>query len=207
MKEVNKKALGMTMLAAIFVGAMFVSFTLTPVVLEKAGYRGWSTIVTAADGDPGSGASGVLEIFIYNHSDDPETTYAANLSAASAYANVSYLDRAEGMFYSNAAYPNGVPYDTQFDIVVKVRFNKTHAYDTTNGFWRADWARANITCADLSIGAETVMNETIIVNDSNAPFLWINYHIADSDGGYGVGFTITHGASVNVTEFKMDAYY
>jgi hypothetical protein len=159
---------------------------------------GWNTIASASDGNPGTGASGVLEIFIYAHQAVPATAYAANLSSVSpsCYASRNTL---------NGACTGNVPYATTFDIVVKCRYNATHAYNTTGSVWMLTWVKGLITSANLAIGADTQM--TAVQIGSNATYLWVNFWIADSDGGAGSGFTITHGQVVNATSFKMQAYF
>jgi hypothetical protein len=94
-----------------------------------------------------------------------------------------------------------VPYATTFDIIYKIRVNVTEAYNTTGSNWELAWVRANITCANLGIGADTAMSEIEIVNNTN--FMWVNYYINNG----GAGYTITHGQQVNITSFKLQAWY
>jgi hypothetical protein len=174
---------------------MLVAMQTVPNVLD---IPGWNTIASAADGNPGTGASGIMEIFIYAHAANPNVTYATNLSSVSpsCYAARNTL---------NGACAGNVPYATTFDIVVKVRYNATHAYNTTGSVWEPTWTTALITCANLAVGADTVMFG--VTTGSNTTYLWRQFYIQDANGGLGAGFTITHGQVVNVTSFKMQAYF
>ena len=182
------------------VAAMLIAMLTVPSQLNM---KGWNTIASAADGNPGTGASGVLEIFIYKHQGTPGTAYAANLSSASpdCYAARNTL---------NGACTGNVPYATTFDIVIKCRYNVTHAYNTTGSVWEITWVKGLITCANLAVGADTALTSVTtncVKIGSNATYMWVNYWISDSNAGAGAGFTITHGQIVNVTSFKMQAYY
>lgn len=189
MKENTKRGGILTFLViGIVIGLVILSNTnLMQTQIKKE----WQTIATGADDDPGAGAPGILNIFVYPHSADPATDYATNLSEGSAYA-YGHID---------SALTGNVPYDTEFDIVVKVRYNTTHAYNSTGSAWVMDWVRANITCADLSIGALTAMSK--VQTGSNATYLWVQYYMNNADAGY----TISHGETVNVTYFGMAAYF
>ena len=188
------------MLTCIVIGAVsgFMLFATTDVqqVIQTFGQRGWNTIASAEEGggDVSAGEGGVLQVYIWKHSADPGTTYASNLSNMSGdcYAWANTL---------NEAMTGNVPYGTDFDIVYKIRVNATQAYNTTGSTWMLDWVRANITCADLGIAADTAMSEVEITN--NTAYLWVNYYVNNG----GAGYTITHGQQVNITSFKLQAWY
>lgn len=194
--ETKKMTFGTLLLVGIICSMLVATQVLMP-------FAGWHTIASAADGNPGTGASGVLEIFIYTHQAVPATAYAANLSSVSplCYASRNTL---------NGSCTGNVPYATTFDIVVKCRYNATHAYNTTGSVWMLTWVKALITCANLGVGADTALTSVTtncVQIGKNATYMWVNYWIADSDAGAGAGFTITHGQVVNVTSFKMQAYF
>ena len=188
----NKTILGSAMLGTIAIVAITVMVMManTPMTREMPEkIREWQAV---GDADPGAGASGVLVVYVYPHQAVPTTAYASNISTVTAY---EYND---GL---NASLGTDVPYDTAFDIVVKVRANTTHAYNSTGSCWEVSWIRANITCADLSIGADTAMSEQEITNTST--YIWVHYYMNNA----GAGYQISHGESVNVTSFTFDAYY
>jgi hypothetical protein len=195
MKEHKRFAFGGLLTIGLVVG-MLVAMQTVPNVLD---IPGWNTIASAADGNPGAGASGILEIFIYPHQAVPATAYHSNLTSAAAYASRNTL---------NGACTGNVPYATTFDIVIKCRYNATHAYNTTSSAWMLSWCRGLMTCANLGVGADVLMTAVnITYGATSSTYQWVNFWIADSDGGAGAGFTITHGQVVNVTSFKMQAYY
>jgi len=172
--------------------SLYLSFSgIEDVTISQVEPKEWEPISIVGDGDPGVGASGVLKIFIYPHQADPGTAYASNISSG-WYAHADYL---------NNSLTGEVPYDTAFDIVVKVRGNATHAYNTTSNTWMWDWIRSNLTCADLSISANTSMEEVNI--SYSGTYIWGHYYLNNG----GAGYTISHGESVNVTYYKFEAYY
>lgn len=175
----------------IMVGVIFMANMNVTEIITSVGQRGWRN-VASAEGNPGTGASGVLEILIYPHSADPGTDYATNLSNATAYGHTDNLNTSAG---------SSIPFATTFDIVMKVRFNATHAYNTTGSKWMDAWVQANITCADLSIGAFTPM--TWLQTDNTSTYMWGNFYV----NGGGAGYTITHSEHVNVTLLRISAYF
>lgn len=190
-----KLLLGSALVTALVIGAVTAMMLLYPiqeVTVMPPKPRTWQAV---GDANPGSGASGVLVVYVYPHQSDP-STYDSNISTATAY------EWNDGL---NASLGTDVPYDTAFDIVVKVRYNKTHAWNTTGHLWELGWIMGNMTCSDLSIGADELMNESNIT--ASDTFIWIHYYLQDTGGGGGGGFTITHGQNVNCTDFKMQAWY
>lgn len=163
--------------------------------------RNWQT-VNAADASPGASNSGVINVYIVDNSDavDYDSTDLSE-GHASVYAHFgagASLD---------AALSGNVPYDTEFDIVIECQYNYTHAYNTSTPGWDVDYVKGLITCADLSIGADTEMSEStdFISNtgSTSSDTAKINFYM---DNG-GSGYTMSHGETFNVTSFKMQAYY
>jgi hypothetical protein len=144
-----------------------------------------------ADADPGAGNSGVLNIFIYPHSADPGTDYATNITEGAAYA----------YGHLNSTATGNVPYDTTFDIVVKVRYNATHAKCSSNATWMMGWVNATIRCPDLGINSNTTMSKINIT--AGVDFIWVHYYMNNG----GAGYTISHGETVNATHIITRAYY
>lgn len=165
--------------------------------IEETHVRSWHRIpLVLGDAPLAHNETGVSYEMSYPHQAVPATAYASNLSNATAYEFYDGLDN---------EMTGDTPYDTTFDLVVKVQVNATLAYNTTGSTWELDWIYANMTCADLSVGASTECVETEIGN--NATYIWVHYYLQDADGGAGSGFTLTHGESFNVTEFEFWAYY
>jgi len=196
MKKENKNKLVKTtavslLLVGAVIGLVMIANMNPQEIISSIGQRGWSTVATA-EGNPGAGASGVLQIYIYPHQAVPATAYAANLSTATAYGYADNLNTSCG---------TDVPFSTAFDIVVKCRFNVTHAYNVTAAAWVDAWVRANITCANLAIGAYTAMTWVQITNTTE--YMWGNFYINNG----GAGYQISHGQNINVTLFRVQAYF
>lgn len=193
----RKTILGSAMLSIMvlgFVCAFVLVANINPTeIITTMGAKGWRTIASAQEGGGSLGASagGVLQVYVYPHSADPGTDYASNLSNASAYAWANTL---------NSAMTGNVPYDTTFDIVYKIRVNVSEAYNSTGSSWETSWVRSNITCADLSIGADTAMTGVEI--DSDDTWMWMNFYINNGGSGY----TISHGEHVNITSYKLQCW-
>jgi len=194
-KEHKTKLVGSVMFILIVFGvASGLIIANTPMGVDKAvmDCKEYSWKPVASDGNPGAGASGMLEIFIYPHDADPDTTYATNLSSASAYASRNTW---------NGTLTGNVPYDTEFDIVIKARYNVSHAYNTTSSAWDMAYVKALITSADLGIGADTEMSKVQTAN--NTDFMWVQFYMNNG----GAGYTRSHGLTTNVTSVKLQAFY
>lgn len=199
MKELKNNIKRASFISLLIIGivitVIFSSTSNVPDIISSGGQRGWNTIVIATEVTLGAGASGLLNVFIAPHSDIGETAYTTNITEAASYAHF------DGTPTMNESLEGNVPYATTFDIVVKCQFNATHAYNSTGHTWMHSWVRANITCADLGIGALTAM--TLANVTATAGFIWIQFYINNSNAGY----TITHGQSVNITELVVQAFY
>jgi len=190
-KEYKNKLVGGAMFTLIVFGvASGLIIANTPMGIEKPVVsRTWNDVAT---GDPGAGASGMTLIFVYPHQAVPGTAYATNLSTAAAYAHRNTW---------NGTLTGDVPYDTEFDIVIKARFNVSHAYNTTSSNWDTSYVKALITSADLGIGADTDM--TVVHTANNSVYMWVQFYINNG----GAGYTRTHGLTTNVTSVKLQAFY
>lgn len=160
--------------------------------------KSWHRI-PLGEADPGAGASGVLNVSIVaHHHFDP---YTSNMTYNASY----YSDKGKGDV-NNTHIGDNVTYTGFFDIIVKVRWNRTHAYNSTAGAnprYRLDWVRGNITCAGLSISADTAMAEYNITGTTNGLYIWVNYVMDNSGAGYQIG----RGQNITTCSFTFDAYY
>ena len=163
----------------------------------------WHTVkvfdLTAlAEADPGSGASGFLCIFGLNYTGcTPATDLAANHTAwSAALANVSWTADADA-FSEDCAHSVG------WYFVVRVKWNKTHCYDTGDSQFVGTRTRVNITVS----GDETISGTsgTLVesYNDSGGDYLYANYYWDDGDNGY----RVTPDGSITVSEIKLEAKY
>jgi len=177
----------MVVVSMLLIGAFGVYLAMPP---SEDGKGGFGTLkVSAAEANPGAGASGILEVFIIDHDNRP-ANYALNISE-----NASYV-----LGYGNdTGLSINIPHSTAFDIVVKCRANATHAYNSTGSKWETDWIR----CILNATGAITInenMNEIEIANNSN--YIWVNYWVDNSGSGY----TIDRDETVNVGTIKFEYY-
>ena len=197
-KEYAIKGSAVTLLTIGLVVGMLVISNSSPVpteVVEQV--RQWQKDVLhpVGDNDPGVGNSGVLRVYIYKHQANPATAYASNLTAPSA--NVyAYGDT------NNTHIGSIVPYNTAFDIVVKVRWNKTHAFNETSHVWEHSWVRGNITCAAFGL-SDDAMGEQNISGTTNDVYIWMHYYWNNA----GVGETISRGQNVTSCSFTFDAFF
>jgi len=154
-------------------------------------------LVSAAENDPGAGASGFLEIFFVNHTATPTTTYTQNTSATIE----GWCTAANLGFASADEFNVEIAHSVTFDIVVRVRFNQTHAHNGSD-FVDGD-TRVNITCSgDLTIADVTGTN-VVSHNDSALDYIWINVYW---DNG-GAGYSINKDETFDVDEISIEAKF
>lgn len=177
------------LLSLIIIGAIASGvylFSVSNIVEEQISEQRVPASVTG-DADPGDN-SGFFYFMIYPHQADPGTAYATNLSNATAY---EYSDS------GNTSATGETPFETTFDIVLKVGVTNEDGQWTSNSTWNDAYMWINLTCADLSISADTDMNETEIANTSS--YRWMHYWLNNN----GAGYTVAEGASFNVTSVKF----
>ena len=158
-------------------------------------------------GSAAAGTSGITVGLIHSHQTAPITTYGANLTGANnSYAwsgsfNASMETNASG----------GVPFDTNFDICIQYQFEDAHAYNATNNSWgdASEFCRAYLNSTDLSITSQR-MEQCVIAKSGDADTgggLWVAFYLQDADGGAGSGFSIGAGQTINMSEFKIQAWF
>ena len=134
--------------------------------------------------DPGAGLSGVLNVFV-NATNTSVAPYTSNLTGAYETGDVN-----------NSHIGSDVPYAVGFDVIVQVRFNKSHAYDSA---WNLSLVRAYANSTVLGVTAIQMVEAQIT---DSADYLYVSYFLRDNDGGAGTGFVI--GSGVNVTGFAVN---
>jgi hypothetical protein len=205
-EEQNKKkaGLGYGMIVVLVIGIMFGYMAVQPQL--EIDERGWHVIwegslADAAEADPGAGNSGILGVYILNHTGTPADAYNENDSVThfEAWASANNLG-----FATADATDVEIAYDTSFDIVVRVRGSSTHCKrDST---WYDTDLKVEITSADLSISSDTAMTRVTPVaagNTSSFTFLYVNFYIDNSGSGY----TLSKGETNEITSIKFSAYY
>lgn len=173
----------------LVVGMLVVSNSnpLTSDIIEEIRERSWQPGILA-DNDPGAGASGVLRAYVVTQG----LTYTSNITETWGRV-LEYGDD------NNTHIGSGVNYSTTIDIVVKVRWNKTHAFSDSNNTWMGvQWTRANITAGELAED-DTDMDEYNITGTVSDLYIWMHYvHEGES---------LTRGQNVSSCSFTFDAYY
>jgi hypothetical protein len=173
----------------------------------------WQLVQTinplAAEGNPGAGSSGFLEIFFTNHSASPDTAYNENTSATIEGWCVANMP-GKTPYASADAFCTELNYGVTFDIVVKVRYNKTNAWDGAK-FINSN-CRVNITLTGFGTAGmtEIIGSQVVLRNDTSDDFIWLSYYWQDVDGAFGSGFSITKGSpwtANKITEIKIWAKY
>jgi len=186
----NGKKIGLIFgaILAIAVSGLFFSYIASqPMVENTIMEQRIPTLIPVGDANPGDN-SGFFYFMVYPHQEDPATAYSVNLSNATAY---EYSD------VGNTSATGETPYSTTFDIVIKCGVTNEDGYWTGNQSRNADYNWCLITCADLSISADTNMTEVFIGNSTTYAY----YHYYMNNGG--AGYTITEGQSFNVTSVKF----
>jgi len=176
-RKAIKKIIGASFISGIFV-ALAASILLTSNVGQvfgpdyKSEEMNYKPVVLPllADNDPGAGASGVINAYVAVK----DTTYTGdNLTAGEYYATGDTNDTSLG---------TNIPYDTDHDLVIAVRWNVTHAYNATAGDWDLSLVRAYVNCTDLTLSGEPA-GKAEIGHDNT--YIWVHYYIEDQTIGRG----------------------
>ena len=180
--------IGMSIVFAIS-AILILSNTGNVIVEQTIESRKWQP-VNMGDADPGSGASGVLRVYVVLTGQ----TYTSNLTSDAGYV-LAYGDTNNAVLSENGT---DVNYSTAFDIVVKVRWNQTHAYNSSNSTYNLDWVKANITLKGALSVTNTSMTEYNITGCSGS-YIYVHYVYANQQIG--------RGDSVDECRFYFEAYF
>ena len=195
------KGIRLGLVAVLVVSTFVIGMLPHPVIEQNDADRSWHVVwegsladyARAAEANPGDGVSGILSVYIYPHDASPGTEYAENTSATLEAACLGY---------ANAdALRIDVPHSTAFDIVVRVRGNKTHCW-VSDQFYDS-YLRVRITAADLSIGADTLATGVISYNNTGKDFIWMNHYL----NAGGAGYSLIRDQTAEITHIKFEAYY
>ena len=172
----------------------------------------WKGDMTAlAEYALGAGTSGILEVFFANNTAFPNNTYSINNSATiegwCTTWKLGYTSADD--FYTELAHT------VSFDIVVRVRANKTVCANATDdyGVFNGARLRVNITSASLSLGTLTPLIRVETYNDTTPlidPYMYCNFWINWTGGTYtpvATGFQIAPDSTNTITEIRFEAYY
>lgn len=208
MKNVKKKS--KTIYAILLVGMMIAGFS-SSIFLGELSQTDekqelWDRIqsvreklvVSATNGTSGSvtnGADTIVNVLIYPHQADT-SVYNGALSEDDAYEHF------DNSFTNGEELEGETPYDTNFDIILIMQYDKDHVYDT-------DWNATRVWCycneSQLSISSQLMEEGSWY--DKQADDGKINFYLQDSNGGAGSGFTISALEQIDDIEFKPYAQY
>jgi hypothetical protein len=189
-----------------FVAGMMYLPSMHDVIYQPKETTAWHLIQTvnplAAENDPGAGSSGFLEIFFTNHTASPNTAYNENTSAtieAWCVANMA----GKTPYASADEFCTELEYGKLFDIVIRVRYNKTNAWDGAK-FIHVN-TRVNITLTGFGTAGMTNVTGSCVVtrNDTGDDYIWENWYWQDVDGALGDGYTILKGAAWSSNKIVM----
>jgi hypothetical protein len=196
---------------AVICGVFCVSFMIaaqmyTPTLkYEPTWHIVWEgSLAEAAEGNPGAGASGFLEIFFINHSAAPATAYDDNTSGTyETWANAN-LGSGVGNAWANAdAFNLQIKHSVAMDVVVRARWNRTNAFNGT--MFRGADCRINITASGggITISGATSGTNVVSKNTSTNDFIWINVYWNNAAAGY----VLSKGGTCTISMISIQAKY
>ncbi|MEA1877236.1 MAG: hypothetical protein U9N86_10265 [Bacteroidota bacterium] len=153
--------------------------------------------VSAADISVVGGNSPVVNIYVVSTSATPWSTNFSDGVAGNVYA--CFDATPTGWTSSMEALTGTIPYDTDFWIVVEVSINGTVGYNSTSSAWDLSYVHAQLTCTDLSISADTAMEEAWIGASGSSR--------ATCNFWYNNTVQVGHGETVEVTDLTIKGFW
>jgi hypothetical protein len=191
----------------LIVVSLFVMYSMPHPYIEPGNEEGtWQIIwkgslAEAAENDPGAGASGFLEIFFINHTATPNTAYTQNTSTTLESWCVANMP-GKTPYASADSFNVELDHTTTFDILVKVRYNKTEGPWNSTIWNNASW-RVNITLTGSITITDATGTNVELVNDSAKAFYWGNVYWNNA----GAGYALPADGTATVTEISIEAKY
>lgn len=205
MKKGIKKLSEASFIMGLVVAMFFVVSNVPMIpVMENGHIRSWQSLTMNALGDiaPGAGKSGVINISLVKHG---LYDYKLNITRnASMFAWSGFGGEA-----NNTQIGNNVPYGIKFDIVAKVRWNKTHAFNVSNSNWSLAWIRGNISMPRF-LYQNYSLDEWNISSagwEATQNYLWVHYVLGSGKGTANAGMSINKSQRVPQCYFRFWAYY
>jgi len=205
MSDKKKNGIRLGLVTFLVIGILLSYTYLNPVLVEDEG--SWQivwqgSLAEAAEGDPGAGMSGFLEIILLNNSANDASDYARNSSATlEGWATANMPGKTP---YWNA--DNGrAEYETgkTFVFVVRCRYNKTNCWDGSK-FIGAN-TRCNITVSGaVTVAAATAGTRYESRNNTGENYIWENFVRDNGGAGYSVAYG---GVDITVSQIIIWAKY
>ena len=162
-----------------------------------------------SEGNPGSGASGFLEIFWINISTQDSGGYWSNTSSTHETWSDANMPGCSPNAWASADNFDIQSFESEktFVIMVRARFNKTHAWETDH-FNQADCdVHITVTCTSWAVGSNinnvTAEHSNETRNSTGEDYIWINY-IWDNGG---TGYQIADDAVMTTSEIYIEARF
>lgn len=205
----------------IIIGTFLICFALatrmipTPIVIQDDG-KHWQiiwegTLAEAAEVNPTGDADGFLEIFFINVSTSPGADYSRNNTANEFETWCTANMPGKTPYASIDNFNLEVDHSTSFNILVRCRFNKTHAWNGTAFIANDTRCEMQVNSSNWADG-EDITNATdgVVVpsrNDSGDEHIWINFYWDDGDGGDGGGFQLAKNGVMTVARIYISANF
>jgi len=197
-KSIFKAGIPLGLIVIGTVSAMMMLSSQTDVVMY-APQKSWHPIPLASEADPGAGKGGILEVYFINY------TAGITPTSNSTATLESYSDNIGWQGWNNTDNFRQHVNTSKFYVVVRVRGNASMCNRTT--FWQDTDLRVRWTCADLGIGADTVM-ERVVTQNGTGSYLWVNFYDDNSNAGFALTKANTWPDNpVDITSIKFEAYY
>lgn len=199
-KKGSKKKAGIVVMFFVgLVSALVLLVNVNEVVEEtiiEGATKKLQRAIVLGDAPLAAGVSGVCYVMAYPFDSTPESGYDVNLSNATAYEFYDGLD---------SEMTGETPYSTAFDFIVKVRWNNTHAYNSSIPGWDLSHVNSTLT-VDFDyasdVGPDAAMSEIQIDTDGTT-YLWVHYYLNNSGSGY----QISQGETYNATNWEGWSYF
>jgi hypothetical protein len=142
-----------------------------------------------AEGDPGAEESGFLEIIYMNISSTDGTGYGVNDSSTLESWATANMPTTTPNPYANADNYDLQSFQSEqtFVILVRVRYNKTHAWETDKFIDTDCDCQITVTCTSWAVGSN-INNASgtayVSQNSTDDPYIWINWVWDNSGTGY-----------------------
>lgn len=153
------------------------------------------------DADPGADTSGVLKVVVLNNAfTDSNLNNSWNATAGELAVNNDVFGEGD----AEASVGSNIPYSTNFEYAIKVRFYKDDLY--LGSTWRVDYCNATFSCVDTDLTPQIIEAdmEKFMVNTPDATsdylFMWFLFDNSDS------GFSQCEGCTVSSVTFDVWMY-
>lgn len=213
MRNVKSIGFGAGITCCIILLLLVVSNINQGIISDYDEQKVWQTVQvwtpTAAEGNPGSGASGFLEIFFMNISSTDSTGYGLNTSTTHETWSDANMPGTSPNAWASADNFDIDDFESSktFIIMVRVRYNRTHAWNGSAYINSSCDTQITVTCTDWTVGsniANVSGDQYVTRNDTGEDtYIWINF-VWDNSG---TGYQVSDDAVMTISEIYIEAQY